>query len=316
MLTMLADPSGLKPCYTAENGNDSSSFEGDSTGGPSASWLFVAPGTPQGSCGPPCYFTLAGCGGGGGGGDDGGGSGGLFPTGDGGGFGGLGPLGFIGGGSGGGFGGSGYLNFFPTFGPNSDCFPFFSDGAGFTAFVGDCGGGQSGGGGGRGLSAKKADPCAGIRGKGGQVNTRDPVTGEIKNYGFDKNGQLIGFGSLISEKDVAGDGYFIPGGTRGAILLTGTNSVRVDFSQPIRVWGAIGGFVTSASYAGEIFTEVKGAVALGGLQFGSASTPSPALKDSFNDNPAAVELGQVAWKLLGLANSWINCDQLLGGGQK
>ena len=44
MPAMLADPSGLKPCYTAENRNDSSSSEEDSNGGPSASWLFVRPG--------------------------------------------------------------------------------------------------------------------------------------------------------------------------------------------------------------------------------------------------------------------------------
>ena len=312
MPLMLADPSGLVPCAIVENRNDSSSSESASTGGPSASGFLADPGTPQ-RCGPPCYFTLFGCGGTGGGDDDGGGGGvgGLFPSGDGGGSGGIGPLGFIGGGSGGGGGGWGPIFIEAMLGPNPDCFPFFSDGAGFTVFVGNCGGGQSGGG---ARSATKAnDPCADIKGKGGVKLARDSQTGEITSYGFDPNGQLTGYGRLISGTDVSGNGYFIPGGIRGAIELTSENSVRIDFSQPIRLGGRVGAFVTSASFAGETFTQVKGAVAFGGLQFGSAKTGSDQLRDSLNANPSAVGLGITTWRLMKLLNSWVNCNMIFGG---
>src|SRR5262249_9458362 len=90
--------------------------------------------------------------------------------------------------------------------------------------IGDSGGGDTG--------QNRDDPCAKIRGKGGVIPVRNAQTGEITTYGFDSSGQFIGYGRLISNTDVSGPGYFIPGGTRASIQLTTATSIQLDFSQP------------------------------------------------------------------------------------
>jgi RHS repeat-associated protein len=164
MPVMLSDPSGLIPSCTTLDNRSPEFFSSGPTwgGGPSdASLSSEAEALPPSGCGgpPPCQYTFAGCGGGFGGddgGDGGAGLGGLFPGDGGGGFGGagsglgdFGPFGFFGGGdlSGGGGWGPGFGADL-LYGPLPDCFPFFSDGAGFSVMAGNCGSqsGSSGGG--------------------------------------------------------------------------------------------------------------------------------------------------------------------------
>jgi RHS repeat-associated protein len=164
MPVMLSDPSGLIPSCTTLDNRSPEFFSSGPTwgGGPSdASLSSEAEALPPSGCGgpPPCQYTFAGCGGGFGGddgGDGGAGLGGLFPGDGGGGFGGagsglgdFGPFGFFGGGdlSGGGGWGPGFGADL-LYGALPDCFPFFSDGAGFSVMAGNCGSqsGSSGGG--------------------------------------------------------------------------------------------------------------------------------------------------------------------------
>ncbi len=172
MPVMLSDPSGLIPSCTTLDNRSPEFFSSGPTwgGGPSdASLSSEAEALPPSGCGgpPPCQYTFAGCGGGFGGddgGDGGAGLGGLFPGDGGGGFGGagsglgdFGPFGFFGGGdlSGGGGWGPGFGADL-LYGPLPDCFPFFSDGAGFSVMAGNCGS-QSGSSGGGKSSGKARD---------------------------------------------------------------------------------------------------------------------------------------------------------------
>src|SRR5579883_2214117 len=176
MPVMLSDPSGLIPSCTTLDNRSPEFFSSGPTwgGGPSdASLSSEAEALPPSGCGgpPPCQYTFAGCGGGFGGddgGDGGAGLGGLFPGDGGGGFGGagsglgdFGPFGFFGGGdpSGGGGWGPGFGADL-LYGPLPDCFPFFSDGAGFSVMAGNCGSqsGSSGGGNSSGDPQRK-NPC-------------------------------------------------------------------------------------------------------------------------------------------------------------
>jgi len=138
--------------------------------------------------------------------------------------------------------------------------------------------GNSGG----GAANPSKDPCANIKGKGGQLSKGSDT------YTFDSNGSLIGYSTILNPNFVlAGANYTIPANTRVGIGLTGENAVTIEAgtppgAMPVRLGGFIGAFVTSATFSGNSYTGVRGAVAIAGQALGSPFTPSVPVKNNFN----------------------------------
>jgi hypothetical protein len=170
----------------------------------------------------------------------------LFPGDGGGGFGGagsglgdFGPFGFFGGGdlSGGGGWGPGFGADL-LYGPLPDCFPFFSDGAGFSVMAGNCGSqsGSSGGGNSSGDPQRK-NPCQTksvlhIPADLQQAQLNTGLGFAVTEISFAVSGDVNGFNLVVGP----GSNLNISGAT-----LQAGSSVNVQFNGQQLSVGAVGG---------------------------------------------------------------------------
>jgi hypothetical protein len=109
------------------------------------------------------------------------------------------------------------------------------------------------------------------------------------------------------------------------IGLTGADSVTIGLSpppgaMPVRIdgggfGGIVGAYVTSATFSGGSYTEVRGTVAVAGQAMGDPLTPSTIVKNHFNSNATLLDFGSLALNGMKIANLLINCNTVFGGTQ-
>jgi len=112
---------------------------------------------------------------------------------------------------------------------------------------------------------------------------------------------------------LAGANYTVPANTNLGIELVRSNSVTVAASEPIRLGGIFGAFLTSATFSGNSYADVHGAVAIGGQALGSPNTSSNYLTNKFNQSSQALDLGSMALNAMKILHSIVNCETIFGG---
>lgn len=157
-------------------------------------------------------------------------------------------------------------------------------------------------------------PCSTLGPGGGTLQARTSIG--LVNLVFNGQQYLTGIGvPLTGSEGVTAGGFYVPPNTLfGAQLLAG-GGVSLGFNNPVQFPGFISGEITTATFSGGRFTEVNGAVTVGGITPFSAFTPSSTILNGLNANSSALQVASDIQSFLQFASKNVKCESLFGGAQ-